>query len=91
MLTRDSSGNSRKQSKGQRQAQIPRYDQRLQAAKNAGRSVRFTLAIEAPFANDDCEVTGTIIEVDKFNILIAQDESEIWIAKMFIVGTEVLL
>jgi hypothetical protein len=72
--------------------QIPRWDQQLRAAKNEGRSVKFQLALEAFFTDEDAIVRGMILETDKAGIKIVIDgtDIEVWIGKDFIVGTEVL-
>jgi hypothetical protein len=70
--------------------QLPRYDQALRAAKNAGKRVTFDLAVETDFA-PDCTVEGLVLEVDRFSIQIEMlSGKKPWIAKAFIVGTEVL-
>jgi hypothetical protein len=76
----------------QRRPEIPRWDQQLRAAKNDGRRVKFQLAVEAYFADEDCVVIGTVLETDKGGIKIVAEptDSEHWVGKQFIVGTEVL-
>jgi hypothetical protein len=76
----------------QRRPEIPRWDQQLRAAKNDGRKVKFQLAIETYFADEDCIVIGTVLETDKGGIKIVVEGTgkEHWIAKTAIVSTEVL-
>lgn len=71
---------------------LPRYDQELRGAKNDGREVRFTLALETDFCDDDFRCQGLILEVDRFNIKIGLtvERREVWVGKAFIVGTEIL-
>lgn len=76
----------------QRRVPLPRYDQNLQSAKNAQKVVRFSLSVPTCFTDDEGEVTGLIVEVDKFNVKIelADNARQVWLAKLHIVGTEVL-
>ena len=68
-----------------------RYDQALRAAKNAEKPVRFSMALETSFTDSDAEVTGLILEVDKFSVqILTTDGKKPWLAKAMIVGTEVL-
>ena len=79
--------------RGQRRGaqELPRYDQALRAAKNAGKPVRLSLAIETSFTNPEAEVCGEVLEVDKFSIqILTTDGKKPWIAKAMIIGTEVL-
>lgn len=75
---------------------LPRYDQALRNAKNEGKHVKFQLADVTYFTDEDCTVIGTVIEVDKFDICIATDPSDVintikpWIKKSHIVATEIL-
>lgn len=72
--------------------EIPRWDQELRKAKNSGKFVKFQLATEAFFADEDCVVIGMVLETDKSGIKIIQQSSKrsFWIAKALIVGTEIL-
>ena len=72
--------------------EIPRWDQQLRQAKNEGAKVKFQLAVEAYFADDECVVIGTVVETDKAGIKIVAESTgkEHWISKSQIVGTEVL-
>lgn len=69
------------------------YDQMLSNAKNENKLVRFSMAQEAYFTDgEDAVVTGLILKVDKFDILIEyKPQTNIWIKKSAIMGTEVLV
>lgn len=69
-----------------------RYDQALFAAKNGGKLVRFTMAQETSFTDDECDVSGHISQVDKFDIeiVIPDEMGTIWLKKSAIMATKVL-
>lgn len=75
-------------------AEMPRYNQELRRAKNAGLRIKFHLALETGFTDEDCTVEGSVLEVDKFSVKIKTNlhgtEREFWIANTFIVSTEIL-
>lgn len=69
---------------------LTRNDEKLFAAKNSCSKVRFAMAAEAFFTDEDCTVTGYIQQVDKFDIEILVDSENIWIKKAMIMGMKVL-
>lgn len=75
---------------------LPRYDQALNAAKNAGKTVRIHLAVDTAFCEEDGVVVGTVLEVDKYDVKMHVPRTEnleaidVWIRKSMIVGTEIL-
>jgi hypothetical protein len=78
----------------QRHREQSRYDQDLGRARNDGTRVRFFLAVDVEFADEDATVVGTIEQVDKYDIqvkIVPDGLARIvWIKKAVIVGTEVL-
>lgn len=84
-----------RRSKASRPREHSRYDQALFAAKNNGQVVRFTLAQEASFADEDCEVDATVLQVDKFDIEIQPtnegwgSRDSIWLKKSSIMATRI--
>ena len=50
--------------------ELSRYEQRLRNAKNDGKLVRFALATDTYFTNEDCTVKAYVVEVDKDEVLI---------------------
>lgn len=71
------------------------YDQALLAAKNAKMQVRFDMATETSFTEEDCSVIGHVLTVDRFQIEIQivgglKAGRKVWLAKPLIAGTEVL-
>lgn len=71
-----------------------RYDQDLGNAKNNRTMVRFYLAVETEFTDEDFTVEGTVEQIDKYDIQIKFVSDglarTVWIKKSVIVGTEVL-
>lgn len=66
-------------------------EQDLRTAKNAGRSVRFSIAVETSFTNELGEVEGVPVEFDKGDVKIELENGRSpWLAKAFIVAHETL-
>lgn len=81
-----------KKSRGPRE-NLPRYDQKLRAAKNEGRTVKFAMTCETYFTDEEGTIEGKIEEVDKFDVAIISSvisARPIWLKKSQIIGTEVL-
>lgn len=70
-----------------------RYDQDLGAAKNSGRTVRFTMAQEASFTDEECEVDAQVLQIDKFDIEVVPQGwsigNSIWLKKSAIMATRI--
>jgi hypothetical protein len=74
-------------------SEYSRYEQRLRAAKNAGHPVKFALAAETYFTDEDCVVYGKVIEVTNEEVLIDLDSNgvvQISLNRHLIVATEIL-
>ena len=71
---------------------LPRYDEKLRAAKNADKTVRFCLAVDTYFTESDSVVDAKIVEVDKFDVEVHPLRAlrTVWIKKSAIVSTEIL-
>jgi hypothetical protein len=71
-----------------------RYDQALFAAKNANKLVKFCLAVETYFTDEDCTLIGYVDQVDKYDVAVRGHVSyagqTLWLKKAMIVSTEVL-
>lgn len=91
-MSQEARSKAPKSSRGQRE-NLPRYDQRLRAAKNEGKTVKFALTCETYFTDDEGTVEGKVVEVDKFDVAIISSmvsARPIWLKKSQIIGTEVL-
>ena len=68
-------------------------DQRLGAAKNAGKTVRFTMTQEASFLDEDCEVDAIVVTLDKYDIEVNpigwNDRDTVWLKKSAIMATRI--
>lgn len=71
-------------------APLTRMEQALFAAKNAGREVRFIIAVETPYTDEHYSVQGTVDQVDKYDVSLKLPHGIVWFRKMFIVTTEIL-
>lgn len=71
---------------------LPFWSQELRQAKNEGRKVRFQLAVETYFTDEDCTVIGHVLKAEKNAIKIKGYDynAEFWINSDFVVGTEIL-
>jgi hypothetical protein len=81
---------SRRNSGGRKE--VSRMEQELRAAKNSERTVRFSLAVETSFTDENCEVIGIPIEFDNGDVKIcsALTKHDVWLLKAFIVAVQVL-
>jgi hypothetical protein len=80
-------------SDGRRKHQeIPIWDQELRNAKNEGKLVKFQLAVEGFFTDEDGMIIGEVLKTDKDGVKIKEkiEKREIWIRKSFVLGTEIL-
>jgi hypothetical protein len=69
--------------------EIPRWDQELRHAKNISALVKVQLAVEAWFADEECTVSGYVLDIDRNGIKIKSVKGTFWIARAFIIGTEI--
>jgi hypothetical protein len=74
---------------------LNRIDQALLNAKNEGFRVFFTMAVETPYSDDECVVSGYVLEVDKYDIklklsgIVFEPGTEVWFKRSAIVTTEI--
>jgi hypothetical protein len=73
-----------------RRVDVPRWDQELRHAKNSGKPIRVQLAVETYFADEDCSVSGFVLDIDRNGIKVETTKGTFWCARAFIVGTEML-
>jgi len=81
------------QSRRQPGREQSRYDQALGTAKNQKATVRFTMAQEAEWLDQDCELDCQILTIDKFDIEVLPQgwgvDSSIWLKKSAIMATRI--
>jgi hypothetical protein len=71
------------------------FDQQLLAAKNDEQPVRFAIAGETYFTDEDCSYTCIILGVDKYDIKTSSISGNgrrrtIWLRKEMVVSTEIM-